>query len=198
MKNFLFFLAFQILSISIFAHTSPDSTAVVKTIKEEVRLPEGTPVSLRFFADLSSDEAVEGRIVPMEVYKDLYIDGKLIFREGAYAECRIIEVEKAGIFGKSGKIVLDIIDVTTTDNVRIPLYCQPIVFEGEHKRGIAFGLSAGIPIVALAMGGPITMGVFISTGLFVKGKQVNIKNKMQITAEIARDTKIVTKRTISQ
>lgn len=193
MKNYVLLFALLINTLTLTANTNSDTTATQKT-PTEIHLKEGTRVSLMLADEVTSADLIEGQIVPFEVVKNVYVDGDVIFKEGAYAEGQVIEMQKAGAFGKSGKIVIEILDVETTDGKRVSLYSPPLEFKGKNKKGLAFGISAGVPVIAVLMGGPVTMGLFATVGLFVKGKQAKVTSRQQFTAEIRQNTKIKTKR----
>jgi len=66
----------------------------------EVKIPGGTPVEVALTYDVSSDDAVEGRVVLLKVTQDVVVDGVTIFQQGAEAHGSVTTVKQPGFMGK--------------------------------------------------------------------------------------------------
>jgi hypothetical protein len=84
--------------------TAPSASAPAPVTKApefvEVKIPGGTAVNVELSYVVSSDDAVEGRVVLMTVAEDVVIDGVTIFQHGAEAHGRVTTVKQPGFMGR--------------------------------------------------------------------------------------------------
>lgn len=174
----------------------------------KIFIPAGTEISMTLFEDVSSALLVKGNIIKLNVYKELRIDGKTIVNTGRYGEGRVVESQKAGVFGRPGKIVLEAINVETVTNERIPLIGETFVRIGKERRLLAWALTVGLALGAFLAGSligrpkngaepeksKVWVGagvgiVLLSTGFFVPGKNVEVKAAEEIIMKgyVSRD-----------
>src|SRR5580704_5992254 len=84
--------------------TAPSAAAPPVTPKApeivEVKIPGGTPVDVTLSYVVSSDDAVEGRVVLMTVAQDVVVDGVTVIQRGAEAHGRVTTIKQPGFMGK--------------------------------------------------------------------------------------------------
>ncbi len=66
----------------------------------EVKIPGGTPVEVELSYAVSSDDAVEGRVVLLKVAQDVVVDGVTVFPHGAEGHGRVTTIKQPGFMGK--------------------------------------------------------------------------------------------------
>jgi hypothetical protein len=66
----------------------------------EVKIPGGTAVEVELSYAVSSDDAVEGRVVLLKVAQDVVVDGLIVFPHGAEAHGRVTTVKQPGFMSK--------------------------------------------------------------------------------------------------
>lgn len=153
-------------------------------------LKKGTIVSFITTEKVSSKDGQEYRTISLQVYTDVSIDGKnIVFNHNNYGEAEVT-THKAGSFGRPGKAEITAVSVRTVNGQRIALEGTTTERHGKDKRGLAFGMSLGIPIAGLAMSTPPGILVFGITGFFIRGKEAVIPVRTIIRAKVAEDTLI--------
>jgi len=86
-----------------------------------VPVPDGTPVHLVLMDDLQGKALQVKQMVHFKVREDLIVDSVLIVKTGAEAIGHVESVAKSGLFGKSGKLVLQFDYVESAVGTRVPL-----------------------------------------------------------------------------
>ena len=86
-----------------------------------VLLPDGTPIHLVLMDDLQGKQVQAKQDVHFKVREDLVVDSKLIVKTGAEAIGHVESISKSGLFGKSGKLVLQFDYVESVAGSKIPL-----------------------------------------------------------------------------
>jgi hypothetical protein len=66
----------------------------------EVKIPGGTPIEVELSYAVSSDDAVEGRVVLLKVAQDVVVDGVVVFPHGAEAHGRVTTIKQPGFMNK--------------------------------------------------------------------------------------------------
>ncbi len=106
------------------ASASPSPAAPADSIKpsevSKVKIPDGTSVEVELAANVSSEVAQQGNIVPMTVVHDVVINGVIVFQCGAEARARVLAVRPAGTRGRPGEVSWSMEDITAVDGERIP------------------------------------------------------------------------------
>ena len=165
----------------------PTDESILESTEQGVRLEQGTPITLKVFKEIRSDEVVPGDLVELEVHTEVNVDGKnVLMATGYYAEGRITRVRKAGSFGRSGFIEIEAISAKAVDGQRVPLEGKLLYRIGKNRKGMAFGMSIGIPVVGVILGGPALVA-FATVGIFVKGGEAVLSPDTLIPARIAED-----------
>jgi len=141
-------------------------------------VPQGTGVTLAFKDSLSSKTAKAGDKVRMEVVDDVRVDGKTVLRAGTPVTAVIEKVDKNGRFGKNARIRIVINPVRG-----IPL--QP------REKGKAFqGGKTDKAAIASGAGALVLGPVGLIGGVFIKGRNVNIKPGDKVETEVSRTVRV--------
>jgi hypothetical protein len=84
--------------------TAPSASAPPPAVKApefiEVKVPGGTLVQVELSYVVSSDDAVEGRVVLMTVAQDVVVDGVTVIQHGAEAHGQVTTVKQPGFMGR--------------------------------------------------------------------------------------------------
>ena len=82
--------------------------------QDEIVVTEGTPINVAIAKEVTSKEAKPNDPVDFTVAEDLVINGQVIVRKGTPAIGSVINAEKGGYMGKSGKLAVQVESTTTT------------------------------------------------------------------------------------
>lgn len=103
------------LSLHILAAVS------VNHSQDEIVVTEGTPINVSVAKEVTSKEAKPNDPVEFTVTEDLVINGHVIVRKGTPAIGSVINAEKKGYMGKSGKLAVQVESTTTSDGQPLKL-----------------------------------------------------------------------------
>lgn len=128
----------------------------VAAIADTVTVPFGTTVFCELDEQVTSKkkETSEGDLVRAHVWKDVWVDGRLVIEAGTPVYTRVSEVKKAKFAGIKGKLELESLNVQAVDGRDVPLdggYDK----SGRGRMGLSIALAA---VVAWPL-------------VFIKGKQ---------------------------
>lgn len=145
---------------------------------EQVKLTEGTPVSVSLNQPLSTKTAVEGSRVTFLVTEDvLSSDGKtVLIKADTPASGTITRLDKNGMFGKPGEIGITVDRTKTIDGKSVRLQAA-LVKEGKGKRGLAIGLA----VVSLIILWPLAFFIF------KQGEDATIASGTNLDAVVMND-----------
>jgi hypothetical protein len=87
----------------------------------QVRVADGTPLSLRLAGGVSSATAKTGDALRFTVADDIRVDGLVVIVKGAAATGRITGARKAGSFGRAGSLNFEIDSVEAADGTPVKL-----------------------------------------------------------------------------
>lgn len=146
-----------------------------------VTLRSGTPVVVEAMQTYSSKNLSEGQTVSVRVKFNVVVNKKTVVAAGALGNATITDVQKAGGFGKPGRLELQIQSVQSVDGQQILVSGMNMISEGQNKRGLAWGLSIGLFLLTL-IGGAI--------GFFIKGKPAELKAGTTSNTSVASDAQI--------
>jgi hypothetical protein len=102
-------------------HADPTAPSEAGTRKQEIKLGDGTPLSIQLASNLSSATAKEGDLVSFTVVEPVMVDGVTVIQSGAPATARVLAVKKAGHWGRAGKLSVVLQHVVAADGSRVPL-----------------------------------------------------------------------------
>jgi hypothetical protein len=97
------------------------SCASVASAQEPIVLPEGTPIRVVTAQEVNSKGAKPNDAVNFTVDEDVSINGQVIVRKGTAAAGSVINAEKGGYMGKSGKLAIQVESTQTVDGGRLKL-----------------------------------------------------------------------------
>src|ERR1041385_2917636 len=89
--------------------------------EDQIVVTEGTPINVAVAKEVTSKQAKPNDPVDFTVVEDLVINGQVIVRKGTAATGSVINAEKGGYLGKSGKLAVQVESTTTSDGQRLKL-----------------------------------------------------------------------------
>ena len=134
-------------------------------------LARGTAVPLVFASDVSSKTADVGDKISLTLADDLKIGAVVVVKKGTPAVATVTEVDNTGMGGAPGEVVFQV-DSLQAGSVLIKMH-GTAAKEGQDKVGKAVGLMF-VP--------------FVPVGIFVHGKDAEIKQGASLTAFVDADT----------
>lgn len=120
--------------------------------QDEIVVPEGTPIKVAVAKEVTSKEAKPNDPVEFTVTEDLVINGQVVVRKGTPAIGSVINAEKKGYMGKSGKLAVQVESTTTSDGHGLKLRAAK-GREGDDKSTSTMVLSTLISPAFLFMKG---------------------------------------------
>lgn len=153
----------------------------IATPEGPVTLRSGTPVVIETIQTLNAKNLSEGQTVNVRVKYNVVVTKQTVIAAGALGNATISEISKPGIFGKPGRIELQIQSIQAVDGQQILVSGMPMISEGQNRRALAWSLSVGLLILTL-IGGAI--------GFFIKGKNAELKAGTGSNASVASDAQI--------
>jgi hypothetical protein len=146
-------------------------SAPASSAPQKLLLARGTPVPLVFDSDVNSKTTDVGDKIPLTVSEDLKVGDTVVVKKGTPALAIVTEVDKTGMGGAPGEVFCQI-DSLQAGSVVIKLR-GTAAKEGQDKVGKAIGLMF-VPVVPV--------------GVFVHGKNAEIKQGAAFTAFVDADT----------
>lgn len=119
---------------------------------DEIVLAEGTAISVVTAQEITSKDAKPNDPVKFTVAEDLTISGQVIVRKGTAAIGSVINAEKGGYLGKSGKLGVQVESTQTVDGQRLKLRAAKGK-EGNDKTNSVMALSMISGFFLLKKGG---------------------------------------------
>lgn len=136
---------------------------------DEVVLAEGTSLNLVTVQEISSKVAKLGDPVSFKVDEDVAVNGHVVISKGTPARGSVINAEKSGRMGKSGKLGVQVESTTTVDG-------QPLRLRAAHGKE---GDDKTNSVVALSM----LSGFF----LLKKGEDAKIKEGTRVKVYVGEE-----------
>lgn len=141
----------------------------VPALADDVEVPAGTSVLLKFVEPVDSATVKEGSPVKFEVAADVLIQRSVIFRQGTTAQGVVTDVSKPGIFGRNARVHIAFIQVVAGDGR--PVRLSPIdVTPDSLKQVTDVGAAAGSSVAGVILLGPIGL----AAGALIHGGDVKI------------------------
>jgi len=147
------------------------NSAAAPSAPAKVLLARGTAVPFVIASDVSSKTAEVGDRISLTLAEDLTAGDVVVARKGTPAVATVTEVDKTGMAGAPGEVFFQV-DSLQAGSVLIKLH-GAAAKEGQDKVGKAFGLMF-VPVVPV--------------GVFVRGKDAEIKQGASFTAFVDADT----------
>ena len=147
------------------------SPAAEASAPAKLLLARGTAVPLVFASDVSSKTADVGDKISLTLAEDLKIGPVVVVKKGTPAVATVTEVDNTGMGGAPGDVFVQV-DSLQAGSVLIKMH-GTAAKEGQDKVGKAMGLMF-VPVVPV--------------GIFVHGKDAEIKQGASFTAFVDADT----------
>ena len=151
---------------------------------EEVVIPAGTLVSIRFLNNLSSKENVSGETFNYQVGENIFIDDRLVISMNSEGTGEITAAKKATILAQPGKLELTFKSIMSLDGTPIDLIMGEKAEEENKRLYVAVG--AGI-LGLIILSNPIGLAV----GVLIPGKDVKIDEGTEIFLQVESDTPVI-------
>jgi hypothetical protein len=158
------------------------SDVTIKTEFGEITLRSGTPVVVESTQSYNSKNLNEGQTVNVRVKYNVVVNKKTVIAAGALGNATITDIQRPGIFGKPGRLEMQVQSVQSVDGQQILLSGMNMISEGQNKRGLAWGLGIGL--------GLFTLGIGLALGFFIKGKSAEVKAGTTSNASVASDAQV--------
>lgn len=130
----------------------PASLFATQEAQGDIVLTEGTAINVVTAHDVTSKEAKPNDPVNFTVNEDLVINGQVVVKKGTPAIGSVINAEKGGYLGKSGKLGIQVESTQTVDGQPLKLRAAK-GREGDDKTMSTFVLSSILPAFLFRKGG---------------------------------------------
>ena len=144
-------LALSLVLTLLLCPISPPFVAAA-TQQEEIVLAEGTAINVVTAEEISSKEAKPNDPVKFTVSEDVVINTQVLVRKGTVAIGSVINAEKRGYLGKSGKLAIQVESTQTVDGQSVKLRAAK-GREGDDKTYSTAALSMISPFFLFKKGG---------------------------------------------
>jgi len=151
---------------------------------EEVVIPTGTLILIRFLNNLSSKENVSGETFDYQVGENVFLDNKLVISANSAGLGEITLAKKARILAQPGKLELTFKSIMSLDGTPIELIMGERA-EEENKR---LYIAVGAGILGLII---LSNPVGLAFGALIPGKDVKIDEGTEIVLQVKEDTKVL-------
>ena len=155
-----------------------------KPLTEEMVIPAGTLVPIRFMSTLSSKNNTEGEIFNFQIAENVFLENKLVIPANSEGVGEIIEAKRATILSRPGKLEIEFKPITAFDGSQLSL----ILGEEAQKENERIAIAVGVGILGLIV---LSSPIGLVAGALVPGKNVTIEQGTQIFLQVKEDTKIV-------
>ena len=159
----------SLLTVAVIAAFSVSVAASINRPQDEIVITEGTAINVVTAKEVTTKEAKPNDPVDFTVAEDLVINGQVIVRKGTPAIGSVINAEKGGYLGKSGKLAIQVESTTTSDGQRLKLRAAK-GREGDDKTTSTLVLSMINPAF-----------------LFRKGRDAKIEPGTAVTVYVAEE-----------
>lgn len=158
----------SLVAIATIALLSVHIQAAV-SLQDLIVVTQGTPVNVVTVKEVTTKNAKPNDPVEFTVAEDLVIDGQVIVKKGTPAIGSVINAEKGGYMGKSGKLAVQVESTTTSDGQPLKLRAAK-GHEGDDKTTSTMVLSMISPAF-----------------LFRKGSEAKIEPGTPVTVYVAEE-----------
>ncbi len=155
-----------------------------KPLVEEVVIPAGTLVPIRFLSTLSSKSNEAGETFRFQLSENVFLDNKLIITINSEGVGKITKAKKATLLSRPGKLEIEFKSFSALDGTSLGLILGEEAEEENKRLFVAVG--AGI-LGLIILSNPVGL-VF---GALVPGKNVKIEEGTEIFLQVASDTPVI-------
>ena len=151
---------------------------------EEVVIPAGTLVPIRFLSTLSSKNSKSGETFNFQIAENVFLDNKLIIPANYEGVGEITKAKKATILSRPGKLEIEFKSLSALDGTSLSLILGEEA-EEENKR---LYVAIGVGILGLII---LSSPVGLVFGALVPGKNVKIEEGTEMFLQIENDTPVI-------
>lgn len=151
---------------------------------EEVVIPAGTLVPIRFLSTLSSKNNKAGEAFDFQISENVFLDNKLIIPVNSEGVGEITKAKRATILSRPGKLEIEFKSVSALDGTSLSLILGEKAEEENKRLYVAVG--AGI-LGFIILSNPIGL-VF---GALIPGKNVKIEEGSEMFLQVKDDTTVI-------
>ncbi len=156
-----------IVALAILCSLGSPTLLAVQDNPDVIVLAEGTPINVVTAQETSSKDAKPNDPVNFTVDEDVVINGQVVIRKGTAAIGSVINAEKRGYMGKSGKLAIQVESTTTVDGKPVKLRAAKGK-EGQDKTNTTAALSLIIsPLFLFKKGGEAKIGAETPVTVYV-------------------------------
>lgn len=155
-----------------------------KPLVEEVVIPAGTLVPIRFLSTLSSKSNKAGETFRFQLSENIFLDNKLIIPVYSEGIGEITKAKKATLLSRPGKLEIEFKSLSALDGTSLSLILGEEAEEENKRLYVAIG--AGI-LGFIILSNPIGL-VF---GALIPGKNVKIEEGTEIFLQVKDDTTVI-------
>lgn len=151
---------------------------------EEVVIPAGTLVSIRFLSTLSSKSNKTGETFNFQISENIFLDNRLIIPVNSEGVGEITKAKKATLLSRPGKLEIEFKSFSALDGTSLSLILGEKAEEENKRLYVAIG--AGI-LGFIILSNPIGL-VF---GALIPGKNVKIEEGSEMFLQVESDTTVI-------
>jgi hypothetical protein len=151
---------------------------------EEVVIPTGTLVPIRFLSTLSSKNNKTGETFNFQISENVFLDNKLIIPVNSEGVGEITKAKKATLLSRPGKLEIEFKSVSALDGTSLNLILGEEAEEENKRLYVAVG--AGI-LGLIILSSPVGL-VF---GALIPGKNVKIEEGSEMFLQVKSDTPVI-------
>jgi len=151
---------------------------------EEVVVPAGTLVPIRFLSTLSSKSNKTGETFDFQISENVFLDNKLLIPANSKGVGEITKAKKATILSRPGKLEIEFKSLLALDGTSLGLILGEKAEEENKRLYVAVG--AGI-LGLIILSSPIGL----VAGALVPGKNVKIEEGSEIFLQVESDTPVI-------
>ena len=151
---------------------------------EEVLIPAGTLVPVRFLSTLNSKSNKTGETFNFQIAENVFLDNKLIIPANSEGVGEITKAKKATILSRPGNLEIEFKSLLALDGTSLGLILGEEAEEENKRLYVAVG--AGI-LGLIILSNPIGLAV----GALIPGKNVKIEEGSEIFLQVKEDTTVI-------
>ena len=161
-------------------YVSEDQIIVVDG--QGITLRAGTPVVVEAAQTYSGKNLSVGQNITVRVKFNVVVNKNTLIAAGALGNANISSIEKPKGFGRAGKMEIQVQSVQAVDGQQVLLSGIPIYAEGDHRKGLAWGVAIGV--------GLFTYGLGLLLGFAFKGRDAEFRAGTTLNASVASDIEV--------
>ena len=154
-----------------------------KPLVEEVLIPAGALVPIRFLSSISSKDSTTGDTFNFQIAENVFLDNKLVIPTNSLGIGEIIEAKRATILSRPGKLEIEFKPISALDGTPLSL----ILGEEAQKENERIAIAVGVGILGLIV---LSSPIGLIAGALVPGKNVKIEEGTEIFLQVKDDTTV--------